>query len=49
MTFESANPLWGHVMNVHNRALGAGGSSGGEGCIVSCLASYLGVGTDIGG
>ncbi|KAI9014268.1 amidase signature domain-containing protein [Hyaloraphidium curvatum] len=49
MTWESDNFLWGHVMNVHNRDMGAGGSSGGEGCIMSCGASYLGVGSDIGG
>lgn len=49
MTWESDNKLWGHVKNVHNRKLGAGGSSGGEGCIVSCGASFLGIGTDIGG
>ncbi|KAI9011802.1 general amidase [Hyaloraphidium curvatum] len=49
MTWESDNHLWGHVRNIHNRKLGAGGSSGGEGCIVSCGASFLGVGSDIGG
>jgi amidase len=28
--------------------MGAGGSSGGEGCIVSCGAAYFGIGSDIG-
>lgn len=49
MTWESDNNLWGHCKNLSNLALGAGGSSGGEGLILSSGAAYIGIGSDIGG
>ncbi|KAJ3332738.1 hypothetical protein HDU93_008960, partial [Gonapodya sp. JEL0774] len=49
MTWESANAVWGHVLNPNNTAAGAGGSSGGEGALIAAGGSFLGVGTDIGG
>lgn len=49
MTWESDNHLWGHCKNISNLKMGAGGSSGGEGLILSCKAAYLGIGSDIGG
>jgi amidase len=46
---ETASNLWGRTVNPFNTLLSAGGSSGGEGALVGCLGSPLGVGTDIGG
>jgi amidase len=46
---ETASNLWGRTLNPFNTLLSAGGSSGGEGALVGCLGSPLGVGTDIGG
>ncbi|KAI0481287.1 amidase signature domain-containing protein [Xylariaceae sp. FL0804] len=46
---ESTSNVFGTVRNPHNRALSAGGSSGGEGALVAFRGSPLGVGTDGGG
>lgn len=41
------NHIIDYVWNPHNRLVSAGGSSGGEGALVACKGSPLGVGTDI--
>ncbi|KAJ5996301.1 hypothetical protein N7499_007384 [Penicillium canescens] len=49
MTADSENNIFGRTLNPHNTTLTAGGSSGGEGALVSFRGSILGVGTDIAG
>eukprot|EP01064_Diplonema_japonicum_P032484 TRINITY_DN6112_c1_g3_i2.p1 TRINITY_DN6112_c1_g3~~TRINITY_DN6112_c1_g3_i2.p1 ORF type:complete len:590 (+),score=142.74 TRINITY_DN6112_c1_g3_i2:1964-3733(+) len=46
---ESFNAIWGTAKNPYNVARTPGGSSGGEGALIACGASPLGLGTDIGG
>ncbi|OQE87188.1 hypothetical protein PENNAL_c0020G11870 [Penicillium nalgiovense] len=49
MTADSENHIFGRTLNPHKTTLTAGGSSGGEGALVSFRGSILGVGTDIAG
>jgi amidase len=49
MALDSHNNVFGRTLNPANKALTAGGSSGGEGALVAMRGSVLGVGTDIGG
>ncbi|KAH4896320.1 amidase [Parastagonospora nodorum] len=49
MTADSENNIFGRTLNPHNTSLTAGGSSGGEGSLVSFRGSPLGIGTDIAG
>ncbi|KAH8705769.1 amidase [Talaromyces proteolyticus] len=49
MSPESMNNVFGRVLNPHNLSWGPGGSSGGEGALVSMRGSILGVGTDVAG
>ncbi|KAF5548067.1 general amidase [Fusarium phyllophilum] len=49
MWCETENPLWGLTTNPMNRNYTPGGSTGGEAVLISCGASMLGWGTDIGG
>lgn len=46
---DSYNHVFKQSLNSLNRALISGGSSGGEGALVGCHGSFVGVGTDIGG
>ncbi|EJD42742.1 general amidase [Auricularia subglabra TFB-10046 SS5] len=46
---ETFNHIFGRSLNPHNRTLGTGGSSGGEGALVAFKGSPLGVGSDVGG
>ncbi|KAH9378075.1 hypothetical protein HPB48_022570 [Haemaphysalis longicornis] len=46
---ESFNKLYGRTHNPHDTRRTAGGSSGGEGSLLSAAGALLGVGTDIGG
>ncbi|XP_025405519.1 fatty-acid amide hydrolase 2-A [Sipha flava] len=46
---ETRNKVYGQTNNPFNTNYSAGGSSGGEACIVSACGSPLGLGTDIGG
>lgn len=46
---ESFNKLYGRTNNPHDTRRTAGGSSGGEGSLLSAAGALLGVGTDIGG
>lgn len=49
MIAETVNNVFGRTVNPRNRRLTPGGSSGGEGALISLGGSCLGVGTDIGG
>ncbi|KAK9235809.1 amidase signature domain-containing protein [Lipomyces kononenkoae] len=49
MAGESRNCVFGQTVNAYNRTLAPGGSSGGEGAIVSMRGATIGIGTDIGG
>ncbi|KIJ22062.1 amidase [Paxillus involutus ATCC 200175] len=49
LSLETNNNVFGRTLNPYNRKLTSGGSSGGEGALVACRGSPLGVGTDIGG
>ncbi|RSL79804.1 hypothetical protein CEP51_007076 [Fusarium floridanum] len=49
MMGETVNNIFGRTVNPRNRQLTTGGSSGGESALVTFRASFLGVGTDIGG
>lgn len=48
-TIESQNPVYGTTKNPHSKKHTCGGSSGGEGAIISAGGSPIGLGTDIGG
>lgn len=49
MMGESVNNVFGRTVNPRNKELTTGGSSGGESALITFRASFLGVGTDIGG
>ena len=49
MHLETSSNLYGVTVNPFNRRLTAGGSSGGEGALLGCRGSCLGIGSDIGG
>lgn len=46
---ETSNNIYGYTSNPFNRDLSPGGSSGGEGALIACRGSLMGIGTDIGG
>jgi len=46
---ESVNNIWGRTLNPLDNSRTCGGSSGGEGALVGCNSSPLGIGNDIGG
>ena len=49
MLAETANHIYGTTSNPYDKTRTSGGSSGGEGVLVSTGASPLGIGSDIGG
>lgn len=49
MASETMNNIIGYTWNPKNRNLACGGSSGGEGALISLKGSPVGLGTDIGG
>ncbi|KAH7886093.1 amidase signature domain-containing protein [Phlebopus sp. FC_14] len=49
LSLETNNNVFGRTVNPYNRNLTSGGSSGGEGALIACRGSPMGVGTDIGG
>ncbi|KAG2118009.1 amidase signature domain-containing protein [Suillus discolor] len=49
LSLETDNNVFGKTINPFNRNLTPGGSSGGEGALIACHGSPMGVGTDIGG
>lgn len=48
-SLDSTNNVFGRTLNPLNRRLTAGGSTGGEGALISMRGSMIGFGTDIGG
>lgn len=48
MHLETSN-FYGTTTNAYNNALTCGGSSGGEGALVGCRGSPIGITTDVGG
>ena len=49
MAGETVNNIIGYTWNGKNRAVSAGGSSGGEGALLGLRGSAVGIGSDIGG
>lgn len=49
MHLETDSNLYGVTLNPYNRDFSAGGSSGGEGALIGCRGSCLGIGSDVGG
>uniref|UniRef100_A0A1I7YKD0 Amidase domain-containing protein n=1 Tax=Steinernema glaseri TaxID=37863 RepID=A0A1I7YKD0_9BILA len=49
MWVESSNKVYGRSRNAYDSRRGVGGSSGGEGALLSAAGSVIGVGSDIGG
>jgi amidase len=49
MALECVSNLYGRTLNPFNTYLTPGGSSGGEGALIACRGSILGMGTDSGG
>ncbi|KAF2639078.1 amidase [Massarina eburnea CBS 473.64] len=49
MHLETDSNLWGVTNNPYNKNLTSGGSSGGEGALISLHGSPLGIGSDVGG
>lgn len=49
MSGETWNHIVGFTLNPSNRLMSCGGSSGGEGALISMRGSPVGFGTDIGG
>lgn len=49
MALECVSNLYGRTLNPFNTSLTPGGSSGGEGALIACRGSILGMGTDSGG
>ncbi|RWR98611.1 fatty-acid amide hydrolase 2-like isoform X2, partial [Dinothrombium tinctorium] len=49
MSFDSSNCLFGKTNNPYDLSIIPGGSSGGEGAIISSAGSIIGIGSDIGG
>jgi fatty acid amide hydrolase 2 len=47
--FETDNPVYGKTSNPFDLSRTAGGSSGGEGALIACRGSVVGLGSDIGG
>ena len=48
MWWETANNVYGRTNNPYDTSKIAGGSSGGEGAIISAAGSVCGVGSDVG-
>ncbi|RFU31396.1 hypothetical protein B7463_g4938, partial [Scytalidium lignicola] len=49
MMMETISNVWGETNNAYQSGTSPGGSSGGEGALISLKGSPLGIGTDIGG
>ncbi|KAF8330791.1 amidase signature domain-containing protein [Cantharellus anzutake] len=49
LSLETENNIFGRTVNPFNTKLSPGGSSGGEGALISSFGSPMGIGTDIGG
>uniref|UniRef100_A0A8C5FYH4 Fatty-acid amide hydrolase 1 n=1 Tax=Gouania willdenowi TaxID=441366 RepID=A0A8C5FYH4_GOUWI len=49
LSYDCSNPIYGETKNPCNPKKSPGGSSGGEGALITAGGSVLGLGTDIGG
>ncbi|XP_066454143.1 fatty-acid amide hydrolase 1 isoform X1 [Eleutherodactylus coqui] len=49
LNYDCSNPIYGQTLNPLNHTKTPGGSSGGEGALISAGGSILGFGSDIGG
>ncbi|XP_073420040.1 fatty-acid amide hydrolase 1-like isoform X2 [Dendrobates tinctorius] len=49
LNYDCSNPMYGQTLNPLNHRKTPGGSSGGEGALISAQGSILGFGSDIGG
>lgn len=49
MMFETTNNLWGRAVNIFDKDRCVGGSSGGEGGLISAKCSLIGLGSDVAG
>lgn len=49
MAIDSHNNVTGPTLNPYNLTLSAGGSTAGEGALLACKGSLVGIGSDIGG
>lgn len=49
LSFECYNDLWGITENPHVKGYAAGGSTGGESCLLAYGGSRIGIGTDVAG
>ncbi|XP_069498376.1 vitamin D3 hydroxylase-associated protein-like [Ambystoma mexicanum] len=49
MNYDCSNPIFGQTVHPLNNKKTSGGSSGGEGALISAGGSLLGIGSDIGG
>lgn len=49
LNYDCSNPIYGQTLNPLNHKKSPGGSSGGEGALISAQGSILGFGSDIGG
>ncbi|XP_040269384.1 fatty-acid amide hydrolase 1-like [Bufo bufo] len=49
LNYDCSNPIYGQTLNPLNHKRTPGGSSGGEGALISAQGSILGFGSDIGG
>ncbi|QLQ81914.1 hypothetical protein HG537_0G01680 [Torulaspora globosa] len=49
MATDTVSNMFGLTLNGLNQMFSPGGSSGGEGALIACGGSFLGLGTDIGG
>ncbi|CAD5217212.1 unnamed protein product [Bursaphelenchus xylophilus] len=49
MAFETDNPVYGRTNNPHDTRVTSGGSSGGEGALITAQGSLFGIGSDLAG
>ncbi|VDP10207.1 unnamed protein product [Soboliphyme baturini] len=49
LSFTCSNPIFGETLNPHNATRSAGGSSGGEACLIASGGCPFGIGSDLAG
>ncbi|MFH4980720.1 hypothetical protein AB6A40_007429 [Gnathostoma spinigerum] len=49
LSYSCTNPIYGTTSNAFREDRTSGGSSGGEGALIACGGSLIGIGTDVGG
>ncbi len=48
-SYACGNPIYGATCNPHDKTRSPGGSTGGEGALMACGGSLIGIGSDVGG